>query len=192
MARSNKNVFVTMGASNHSKDKREEYDFYATDNIAAYLLLEVENLNNVWECACGDGELAKVFKEKGVLGRASDLVDRGYGETGIDFFKCLNKWNGDIATNPPYHAAEEFVAHAMALVPEGRKVCMFLRLLFLESQGRARLFEEFPLKTLYVSRRRITTYKNNDRTLPKGGAVAFAWYVWEKGYTGDPIIKWIN
>lgn len=25
-----------------------------------------------------------------------------------------------------------------------------------------------------------------------GGAVAYAWYVWVKGYKGDTIIKWIN
>lgn len=26
----------------------------------------------------------------------------------------------------------------------------------------------------------------------KGSATAYAWYVWEKGYKGDPIIKWFN
>ena len=26
----------------------------------------------------------------------------------------------------------------------------------------------------------------------EGGAIAYAWYVWEKGYCGDPVIKWIN
>ena len=25
-----------------------------------------------------------------------------------------------------------------------------------------------------------------------GSAVAYAWYVWEKGYKGETIIKWIN
>lgn len=23
-------------------------------------------------------------------------------------------------------------------------------------------------------------------------AAAYAWFVWEKGFKGDPIIKWIN
>lgn len=22
--------------------------------------------------------------------------------------------------------------------------------------------------------------------------IAYAWYVWEKGFTGDPVIKWFN
>ena len=23
-------------------------------------------------------------------------------------------------------------------------------------------------------------------------AIAYAWYVWEKGFTSDPVIKWFN
>ena len=68
----NENVFTTLGASNHAKEEREKNDFYATDNIAAHLLLENEPLKNIWECACGDGELTKVFDKAGVLGKRSD------------------------------------------------------------------------------------------------------------------------
>jgi len=25
-----------------------------------------------------------------------------------------------------------------------------------------------------------------------GSAVAYAWFIWEKGYKGDTIVKWIN
>lgn len=25
-----------------------------------------------------------------------------------------------------------------------------------------------------------------------GSAVAYAWYVWQKGYKGNTIVKWIN
>ena len=25
-----------------------------------------------------------------------------------------------------------------------------------------------------------------------GGALAYAWFVWKKGYKGDTIVKWIN
>ena len=25
-----------------------------------------------------------------------------------------------------------------------------------------------------------------------GTALAYAWYVWEKGFKGDSIVKWIN
>lgn len=186
-----KAVFTTIGASNHSEGEREQHDFYATENIAAYLLAENERLKNVWECACGDGELAKVFKNMGVLNRASDLIDRGYGESKVDFLKQTGTFNGDIVTNPPYKQAEAFVRHAYNLVTKGNKVCMFLKLTFLESKARKKLFKEIPLKTLYVSSSRINCYKNNDRSYGSS-AIAFGWYVWEKGYTGEPTIKWIN
>lgn len=49
-------IFTTLGASNHSKYERELNDYYATEPKAAHLLLEVEpTLNNIWECACGEG-----------------------------------------------------------------------------------------------------------------------------------------
>jgi len=83
------------------------------------------------------------------------------------------------------------VRHAYEIVQPGRKVCMFLRLLFLESKGRQALFEECPLKTVYVSRKRIPAYKNNNQS-NKSSAIAFCWFIWEKGYSGDPVIKWIN
>lgn len=187
----NENIFTTLGASNHAKEEREKNDFYATDNIAAHLLLENEPLKNIWECACGDGELAKVFDKAGVLGKASDLINRGYGEAGIDFLKYSGGWDGDIVTNPPYKHAEAFVRRAYEIIQPGRKVCMFLRLLFLESKGRQALFEECPLKTVYVSRKRIPAYKNNNQS-NKSSAIAFCWFVWEKGYSGEPVIKWIN
>ena len=25
-----------------------------------------------------------------------------------------------------------------------------------------------------------------------GGAVAYAWFIWQKGYKGETILKWIN
>lgn len=72
---------------------------------------------------------------------------------------------------------------------------MFLKLTFLEGKGRKELFEKYPPKVVYVSRSRILCAKNGDfqRMRDTGGsAVAYAWFVWEKGYQGDTIIKWIN
>lgn len=186
-------IFKNLGASNHSKLERQPEDYYATDPIAAKLLLEVEpELNNIWECACGEGHLAKVFDEAGKLGKATDLINRGYGS--VENF-LLNKepyHNGDIVTNPPYCLAQQFVEHALSKVDEGRKVCMFLKVLFLESQSRKELFTKYPPKTIYVSSSRINCARNGDFVTYNSSAIAYAWFVWEKGYRGDTIIKWIN
>ncbi len=186
-------IFIVLGASNHSKNKRELNDYYATDPIAGELLLEIEpSLNNIWECACGEGHLAKVFAKYDKLGKATDLINRGYGS--VEDFLLNNEpyRNGDIVTNPPYKYAQEFVEHALSKVETGRKVCMFLKVLFIESQTRKEFFAQNPPRTVYVSSSRINCAKNGDFKTYNSGAIAYAWYVWVKGYKGETVVKWIN
>ena len=190
----NKAVYTCLGASSHALEEREVNDDYATDPKAAEWLLELElELDNIWECACGEGHLAKVFDKAGKLQFATDLIDRGYGKT-KDFLSIDTsiKYNGDIVSNPPYKFAEQFVRKAVDTVADGHKVCMFLKLTFLESKSRKQLFEQYPPKTIWVSSSRINCAKNGDFDKYPSSAVAYAWYIWEKGYTGDTVVKWFN
>lgn len=187
------NVYVTLGASNHARDEREQDDYYATDPKAMELLLEKETFSkNIWECACGSGELSIVLAAHGYNVLSTDLIDRNFGRGGVDFFNCHEIFNGDIITNPPYKYAKEFCDHALELVPKGNKVAMFLRLNFLEGKSRRKLFDENPPKTIYVASGRINCYKNGVREGADVGAQAYAWYIWEKGYKGDTVVKWFN
>jgi len=113
----------------------------------------------------------------------------------VDFLQQSSVFDGDIITNPPYKYAAEFVDHALKLIPDGNKVFMFLKLQFLEGKTRRALFGTKQLKTLYVSSSRIMCAKNGKFAEMKAGggsAVAYAWYEFQKGYNGDPVIKWIN
>ncbi len=192
----NKSAFTCNGASNHSQEIRHKDDYYATEPKAVELLLEVEDFNpTIWECACGEGHMAEVLKKHGYKVISSDLIDRGYGIGGVDFLKCKDIVGADIVTNPPYKIAKEFVQHALDIVDNGHKVAMFLKLTFLESKKRRELFDKYPPKVIYVSSSRLQCAKNGDfETYKKGTgtAIAYAWYVWEKGYTGNTIVKWIN
>ncbi len=186
-------IFRNLGATNHSFGERQSEDYYATEPKAAELLLEImPELNNIWECACGAGHLAKVFDNAGKLYKASDLIDRGYGTTEDFLSHYEHYYNGDIVTNPPYKYAQEFVEHALELIDTGRYVCMFLKVLFLESRSRKELFKQYPPKVIYVSSSRINCAKNGDFKTYISSAIAYAWYVWQKGYTGESIVKWIN
>lgn len=189
-------IYKTLGASNHTDKERQSEDFYATEPRAAELLLELEDFNeNIWECACGEGDLAKVFVEHGHNVKSTDLIDRGYGEGEVDFLQCTEVFDGDIITNPPYKYAKEFVEKALELVPEGHKVAMFLKLQFLEGKARRELFEKYPPKTVYVASGRLLCAKNGDFEGMKAGggsAVAYCWYCWTKGFKGAPTIKWFN
>ena len=188
-------VFVTMGASNHAKGNRQEHDYYATDPIAMELLLNEETFNNtIWECACGEGHLSKVLVNHGFEVISTDLIYRGYGDDEpLDFLKeTLEDFHGDIITNPPYKYALQFAEKAIESVDIGNKVAMFLKLQFLEGKSRKKFFMKNPPKIVYVSSSRLTCAKNGDFTAYSAGAVAYAWFVWVKGFKGDPIIKWIN
>ncbi len=162
---------------------------------AVELLLEVETFNKkIWECACGEGHISKVLEAAGHEVRSTDIVDRGYGTGGIDFLDGQYEWDGDIITNPPYKYAKEFVEQALRTVKDGAKVAMFLKLTFMESKNRKELFAKYPFKTLYVSSSRLKCAKNGEFSKYKstGTAVAYGWYIWEKGYDGTPSIRWIN
>lgn len=175
----NKAVYTCLGASNHSKGEREEHDFYATEPLAAELLLELEpELDNIWECAVGDGSLAKVLYKEGKLGSATDLIYRGYGVGGIDFLRAEEwEWDGDIVTNPPYKHAREFIEKALDSVQDGRKVCMFLKLTFLEGKSRKQLFNNTPPSVVYVSSGRLKCALGGKFDDTGSSAAAYAWFV---------------
>jgi len=185
-----KSAYTPLGASSHSLDERQKDDYYATDPTAATMLLGLEEFDNILEPACGEGHLSKIFVSAGKAVLSSDVEDRGYGEK-RDFF-TYSKWDGDIVTNPPYKYAKDFLEHAMSIVSEGRKVIMFLKIQFLESKGRRYTFQEYPPKTIWVSSSRILCAKNGDFNAKGSSAIAYCWFVWEKGFSGDPVVKWFN
>ena len=98
-------------------------------------------------------------------------------------------------TNPPYKYAKEFIEHAMELISDECRVFMFLKVQFLEGKARKELFKKYPPKCVYVSSSRILCAKNakfDEMRAGGGSAVAYAWYEFEKGYSGKSELKWIN
>lgn len=189
-----RSTHAALGARNYALNERETNDYYATEPKAAQLLMDVEKFSPViWECACGEGHLAKEFVNAGYQVYATDLINRGYGYQ-QDFLStaaplCWLRYNH----TPPYSKAQEFVEHALDISADGRKVAMFLKIQFLEGKSRRELFKKYPPKTIYVSSSRLKCAMNGDfERYAKSNAICYAWYVWEKGYTGDTILKWIN
>jgi hypothetical protein len=70
---------------------------------------------------------------------------------------------------------------------------MFLKLQFLEGKARRKLFEDFPPKKIYISSSRLKCYLNGDPNENKNAsAIAYAWFIWEKGYKGETTVRWFN
>ena len=173
---------------------RAENDFYATHPDSTKALLAVEEIiYPVFEPACGEGHIAKLLTQGNVI--ATDLVDRGYGESGHDFLgENMFTSVPTILTNPPFNLFQEFVEKALKIATH--KVIMFGKLQALEGQKRATFLQGTPLKTVYIFKKRQQPMRNgkeNDEITGKkmSSTMAFAWFVWEIGYTGDPIIRWI-
>ena len=192
-----------VGASNHTDAERETNDYYATSPWAMRKLLEKESFyKDIWEPACGGNHLTKVLRENGYNVKTSDIIDRvddGTVEI-LDFLKIPSgfghkKYDMDIITNPPYKYAQEFVEKAMDLITDGRRVAMYLKITFLEGKKRRKMFEKYPPKYVYVASGRCGCAKNGEFNGPEeseAGAVAYAWYIWERGFTGEPTIRWFN
>lgn len=198
-----RSALACVAPSNHTEGVRVEHDYYATEPRAVELLMGLEKFShNIWEPACGEGHISKVLKTYGYEVRESDIVDR-IGNEVLDFLSVPSKseedlfaqsnpyvWEGDIVSNPPYAYATEFVTKALEIIPNGHKVAMFLKLTFLESATRRELFRKYPPIRVWVASKRLRCLPNGE---DKGGAlIAYCWYVWEKGFHGDPAIKWFN
>lgn len=165
-------------------------DFYPTPEWATFALMDIENFEGaIWECACGDGAMSDVLKSKGNDVISTDLFDRGYGESGVDFLTSERRV-ANIVTNPPFHSAESFVAQGIKL--SEKKFALLLRLAFLESANRANtIFLKNPPSRVWVFSERITFYPRNVEKAGSG-TTAYAWFVWDKDSPGSTELKWIK
>lgn len=164
-------------------------DFFPTPAWATHALIDNEKFNgDIWECACGDGSMSTVLQTTGQPVISTDLYDRGYGETGIDFLS-VHRRVANIITNPPYNSAEGFLKAAVQRAEE--KVALLLRLAFLEGVNRQRtIFSSIPPARVWVFSERITFYASGAEV--KGsGTTAYAWFVWEKGVTSPTELRWL-
>ena len=180
--------------------ERVENDFYATDPKSVIELLETYKIEGktFYEPCVGQGHIAKVLKEYYPKSKVlcSDIVDRGYHDVIIsDFLKDDLGIKVDwVITNPPFKRAKEFAEKSLEISKKG--VAMFLRIQFLEGQSRKAWLQSSPLKYIYVFSKRQQPFRDGLPINPKTGkkwssVMCFAWFIWEKGYIGEPVIRWI-
>ena len=185
-------VFKNLAASNHCKEERQNEDYYATDPIAIEKLCDVHNFHKqIWEPACGEGHLSKVLEARGYDVSSTDIIYRGYGEPESYNFLTSDEsdLHEDIITNPPYKYALEFVKKALEIISDGYEVAFLLKIQFLEGKKRQQFFLKNPPKEVHVFSERIECAKNGEFT--GGSAVCYAWFIWEKGWFGQPEIRWL-
>ncbi len=165
-------------------------DFYPTPSWATHALIDNEILTgDIWECACGDGSMSRVLEETGCTVQSTDLYDRGFGESGVDYLLTARKVD-NIITNPPFHSAEGFVKKGV--VEAKHKFALLLRLAFLEGVNRANtIFSKTPPSRVWVFSERITFYPKGI-SAKSGGTTAYAWFVWDKYHIGNTELRWLK
>jgi len=179
-----------------SGKNRVENDFYATNPKSVEDLFKNHEINgySVWEPAAGQGHISNVLKNHFPEVYSSDLIDRGCGFYEVDFLS----YNGDkkvdwVITNPPFKYSREFIEKGLEVSNKG--VAMFLKVQFLEGIGRKQFLKDSPLKYVYVFSKRQVIFRNgqelNEKGKPWANTMCFCWFVWEKDYTGESIIRWI-
>ena len=193
---------MMLGASAPGSGVRDPLDYYATEPAALELFLDqlqvdkIHLADKIWEPACGGGHLSHVLQRRFPFVLSSDIVMRYKNAEQCDFLEILPtySWGGDILTNPPFRHAEAFLRQGLRFVKKNRYVILLQRIMFLESAKRHKLFQEFPPKYVYIHSSRIAIAKGGDfEKYAKGGrSMCFAWYVWEKGFKGEPTLRWIR
>ncbi len=176
-----------------TRGKRKGKDNYPTPSwVTKALLDEVQFKGNILEPACGSGNMVRGLKkwtDSQIFYQdiRTDNIHNDHG--GIDFLAWKpDKVIRNVVSNPPFNIALEFIKKSLQIATQ--KVCLLLRLNFLESGSRYKFFKNSPLKWVYVFCDRVAFYPEGKRR-NSGGTIAFAWYVWSKGYKGEPTIRWI-
>ena len=169
---------------------REKDDFYPTPPEGTRALLSVESFDGpIWEPACGDGAISRELEAAGHTVISSDLVDRGYGESGADFLMEFRPRAPNIVTNPPFKMVAPFLRQALLLTTG--KVALLLRLACLEGVERGEIYTRTPLARVWVFRRRLSMKRAGYVGKGESGMLAFAWFVWDRQHSGPPTLGWL-
>ena len=195
------NLNGTNLAGTSTTRERVSNDYYATPYESTNALLNnVKFYGNFLEPCVGGGHIAEVIKKyyPNEPIYCMDLVDRGYPNTLVDDFLTydfLDQKFDNIITNPPYSLAQEFLEKSMKITNNGGKVAMFLKIQFLEGVKRLEMFKKYPPKYIYVFTKRQNPWRNgnplDEKGKPWSSTMCFAWFVWEKGSTSEPIVRWM-
>jgi hypothetical protein len=167
---------------NWPQREREIGYYHPTPKHVTEALLKVEKFpGKIWEPACGEGAISRVLEAHGLDVYSSDEKYRGYGEV-ADFFDTAIECD-HVITNPVWLDTDEirwhfWVAHALYVAK--RKVALLMPMYFWDSALRRRFLRTSPLKALYLFEETVFS-----------GRHVHAWWVWQRGWKKEPVIRWI-
>ncbi len=171
-------------------------NFYPTPPEATRALLSVETFDGaIHEPACGEGHIARELSAAGHTVVATDLNDRGFGRTGLDFLGQAVPLAPHIVTNPPYGRglADAFVRKALILTRQtGGKVAMLLNLSSLAEPNRTPFWRATPPARIHAIDD-IVCWPEPRRPPPAHFTrQRYCWAVWTPDHKGPSAFWWLS
>jgi hypothetical protein len=171
----------------------EDHGFYQEPTWFADSIFGVEDMSaGVYDPFCGVGTIPKAAAVRGIRAFGSDIVDRGYGLGGLDFFNIrssLTPCHLNIVSNPDYSVLQQAVDHALAIT--AGKVAVVARLGFLASQRRRSWFQSAPLARMWIASKRPSMPPGGKGIKATGGTIEYCWLVFDRVHIGSPEMKWL-
>jgi hypothetical protein len=112
---------------------------------------------------------------------STDLFDRGFGNTGLNFLERTELFEGSIITNPPYSLTHEFVKKAIEIQNGPGIIAMLLQLQWITTK-KSSVLDPY-LSDIYILRGNGGCGKNGDFSKVMS-AIHYAWFVFRKDFTG--------
>lgn len=156
-----------------------ENDFIKTPKEIIDVLLQYEQFDgDILEPCCGDGSISDVLKQKyNVI--SSDKIDYGYGN--IKSLFNIKEQYDNVITNPPFSKQQLIKKHLFSVTKNKLALLWYVKNIGNEIETKTGRH----LKSIYV-------FKNKIEWINAKINYLFAWYVWDKNYIGDIVIKRID
>jgi hypothetical protein len=175
---------------------RDPNDWYIEPAWTSKRLFESENFDGaICDPACGIGTIVISARAAGFASVGYDVVHRSAECSHVRDF-LSDDWAGvtsNFVSNPPFGPADKFVK--LALERARGKVVMLLPATWHFGSKRAAWLKTTPLRRVLALTPRPSMPPGAvivSGQKPGGGMKDFAWYIWERGYSGPWEGGWLQ
>ena len=172
---------------------RDPNDWYVEPRWVSERLFEVESFDRdsaILDPCTGTGQIADAARAAGYRVITADIVDRGYRGCKIQNFLERKSAPSSVGGNPPFGDIEAVARHALAIgANKVALICTVPRL------NAARWLRELPFCRVWLlgPRPSMPTGKYIlEGGKPEGDKRDFCWIVFERGYRGEPVLRWLH
>jgi len=178
--------------------ERHPEDWYVEPRWVSERLFHVERFEGeIVDPSCGLGRIVESARSAGLHATGFDLRKRSdVCQEERDFLSWqwpIGRPIMNIVSNPPYKHIEEFVD--LALQRARYKVALLLPVGRLTGDTWTRQLQATPLRRVLFLTARPSMPPGpviEAGINPGGGEKDFAWYIWLRGYDGEPEISWLR